>query len=95
MPNNQYRPPERHEIAGIQYISEAFKYNWLGIHMCDRNRAIALLLERASPSLLSPMFDLDVGAVLQQADRYAETKCAKDRDVLRELAIDLVAKAAG
>ncbi|HBO3840584.1 TPA: hypothetical protein L4T12_004932 [Pseudomonas aeruginosa] len=55
MPNNQYRPPERHEIAGIQYI----------------------------------------GAVLQQADRYAETKCAKDRDVLRELAIDLVAKAAG
>nr|EKU3994897.1 hypothetical protein [Pseudomonas aeruginosa] len=57
MRTKPFRPPQRHEIAGLRYYRTASAYNWLGITMAHPTRAIQLLLEQCEPDVLSPMFN--------------------------------------
>lgn len=91
----QYRPPQRHEIAGLRYYRTASAYNWLGITMAHPTRAIQLLLEQCAPDVLSPMFEIEIDAILRQADEYAKTGQVLEREQLREMLMHLIAKAAG
>ncbi|MGC3515507.1 DUF4406 domain-containing protein [Pseudomonas aeruginosa] len=58
-------------------------------------RAIQLLLEQCEPDVLSPMFNIEIDAILSQADEYAKTGQVLEREQLREMLMHLVAKAAG
>nr|WP_235583271.1 hypothetical protein [Pseudomonas aeruginosa] len=60
----QFRPPRRHEIAGLRYYRTASAYNWLGVAMAHPTRAIQLLLEQCEPDVLSPMFNIEIDAIL-------------------------------
>ncbi len=63
--------------------------------MAHPTRAIQLLLEQCEPDVLSPMFDLEIEAILSQADEYAKTGQVLEREQLREMLMHLIAKAAG
>ncbi|HBO2785449.1 TPA: hypothetical protein L4I57_005059 [Pseudomonas aeruginosa] len=91
----QYRPPRRHELAGLKYYRTASAYNWLGVAMAHPTRAIELLMEQCEPDVLSPMFNIEIEAVLRQADEYARSREVLDREVLREMLMHLIVKAAG
>lgn len=43
----------------------------------------------------SPMFNIEIDAILSQADEYARSREVLDREVLREMLMHLIAKAAG
>ncbi|MCO2149827.1 hypothetical protein FA391_12565 [Pseudomonas aeruginosa] len=94
MRTKPFRPPQRHEIAGLRYYRTASAYNWLGITMAHPTRAIQLLLEQCEPDVLSPMFNIEIEAVLRQADEYARSREVLDREVLREMLMHLIVKAA-
>ena len=94
---SEYRPPNRAELPGLQYLREAFAYNWRGMLRAAPSTAIDYFLSQyQGPSTC--MFDPDIEAVIEQAQRLAtatpETADA-ERAVLREMLADLVAKAAG
>ncbi|MBM9931824.1 hypothetical protein JTL83_06640 [Pseudomonas aeruginosa] len=91
----QYRPPRRHEIAGLRYYRTASAYNWLGVAGAHPSRGIELLLERCAPDVLSPMFNIEIDAILRQADEYARTGQVLEREQLREMLMHLISKAAG
>ncbi|HBP6823484.1 TPA: hypothetical protein L6B08_26860 [Pseudomonas aeruginosa] len=91
----QYRPPRRHEIAGLRYYRTASAYNWLGVAGAHPSRAIELLLERCAPDVLSPMFNIEIDAIMRQADEYAKTGQVLEREQLREMLMHLIAKASG
>lgn len=95
MRTKTFRPPRRHELAGLRYYRTASAYNWLGITMAHPTRAIQLLLEQCEPDVLSPMFNLEIDAILSQADEYAKTGQVLEREQLREMLMHLIAKAAG
>lgn len=84
-----------HELAGLKYYRTASAYNWLGITMAHPTRAIQLLLEQCEPDVLSPMFEIEIDAILRQADEYAKTGQVLEREQLREMLMHLIAKAAG
>ncbi|EKA8140879.1 hypothetical protein ACSDGV_18625 [Pseudomonas aeruginosa] len=91
----QFRPPRRHEIAGLRYYRTASAYNWLGVAGAHPSRGIELLLERCAPDVLSPMFNIEIDAIMRQADEYAKTGQVLEREQLREMLIHLISKAAG
>ncbi|AVE33991.1 hypothetical protein [Pseudomonas aeruginosa] len=91
----QYRPPRRHEIAGLRYYRTASAYNWLGVAGAHPSRGIELLLERCAPDVLSPMFNIEIDAIMRQADEYARTGQVLEREQLREMLMHLISKAAG
>ncbi|WP_172405632.1 hypothetical protein [Pseudomonas aeruginosa] len=95
MRTKPFRPPQRHEIAGLRYYRTASAYNWLGVAMAHPTRAIELLMEQCEPDVLSPMFNIEIEAVLRQADEYAKTGQVLEREQLREMLMHLIAKAAG
>ncbi len=72
MRTKPFRPPRRHEIAGLRYYRTASAYNWLGVAMAHPTRAIELLMEQCEPDVLSPMFNIEIDAILRQADEYAK-----------------------
>ncbi len=45
--------------------------------------------------MLSPMFEIEIDAILRQADEYARSREVLDREVLREMLMHLISKAAG
>ena len=57
--------------------------------------AIQLLLEQCEPDVLSPMFNIEIDAILRQADEYAKTGQVLEREQLREMLMHLISKAAG
>ncbi|MDP5475608.1 hypothetical protein P3795_31705 [Pseudomonas aeruginosa] len=69
----QFRPPRRHELAGLKYYRTASAYNWLGVAMAHPTRAIELLMEQCEPDVLSPMFEIEIDAILRQADKRGYT----------------------
>ncbi|WP_160286345.1 hypothetical protein [Pseudomonas knackmussii] len=94
---SEYRPPTHAEVPGLKYLLEALSYNWHGMATAAPSSAVRYLLSQyQGPS--TSMFDPDIDAVMQQAQRLAaatpETADA-ERAVLREMLADLVAKAAG
>lgn len=91
----QFRPPRRHEIAGLRYYRTASAYNWLGVAGAHPSRGIELLLERCAPDVLSPMFNIEIDAIMRQADEYAKTGQVLEREQLREMLMHLISKAAG
>ena len=95
MRTKPFRPPQRHEIAGLRYYRTASAYNWLGVAMAHPTRAIELLMEQCEPDVLSPMFNIEIDAILRQADEYARSREVLDREVLREMLMHLIVKAAG
>ncbi len=95
MRTKPFRPPRRNEIAGLRYYRTASAYNWLGVAMEHPTRAIQLLLEQCEPDVLSPMFEIEIDAILSQADEYAKTGQVLEREQLREMLMHLIAKAAG
>ncbi|PBY95661.1 hypothetical protein CJT43_17940 [Pseudomonas aeruginosa] len=95
MRTKPFRPPRRHEIAGLRYYRTASAYNWLGVAMAHPTRAIQLLLEQCEPDVLSPMFEIEIDAILSQADEYAKTGQVLEREQLREMLMHLISKAAG
>ncbi len=52
-------------------------------------------MEQCEPDVLSPMFNIEIEAVLRQADEYARSREVLDREVLREMLMHLISKAAG
>ncbi len=54
-----------------------------------------MLLERCAPDVLSPMFNIEIDAILRQADEYARTGQVLEREQLREMLMHLISKAAG
>ncbi|HEJ3116054.1 TPA: hypothetical protein SL270_005254, partial [Pseudomonas aeruginosa] len=51
--------------------------------------------EQCEPDVLSPMFNIEIDAILRQADEYAKTGQVLEREQLREMLMHLIAKAAG
>lgn len=94
---SEYRPPNRADLPGLQYLREALAYNWHGMLRAAPSTAIDFFLSQY-PGPATSMFDPDIDAVMQQAQRLAtatpETADA-ERALLREMLADLVAKAAG
>ncbi|SQC75646.1 Uncharacterised protein [Pseudomonas aeruginosa] len=52
-------------------------------------------MEQCEPDVLSPMFNIEIDAILRQADEYAKTGQALEREQLREMLMHLISKAAG
>ncbi len=52
-------------------------------------------MEQCEPDVLSPMFNIEIEAVLRQADEYARTGQVLEREQLREMLMHLISKAAG
>ncbi|MGC3450516.1 hypothetical protein ACPTGM_33805, partial [Pseudomonas aeruginosa] len=69
--------------------------NSLGNTMAHPTRANQFLLEQCEPDVLSPMFEIVIDAILRQADEYAKPGQVLEREQLREMLMDLIAKAAG